>query len=142
MAGAELAQNMSAMGQELFAPPNVKGWDGEKKWIYSTALAARSAFAERLTQVYSEHDFGPTLDINQVVPGDANDPLKIINLLVERLLDGELPADARRELAQLIVSNDQGMPMMEQFRDDPGFRNGKLRAALGLILSLPEYYTC
>ena len=29
----ELYTRMAGMGQDLFAPPNVKGWDGEKKWI-------------------------------------------------------------------------------------------------------------
>ena len=53
MAADELAQQMAAMGQELFAPPNVKGWEGEKKWIHSTSWAARVAFAQQVAQVVS-----------------------------------------------------------------------------------------
>lgn len=142
MAAGELKENMSAMGQELFNPPNVKGWDGEQKWINSTALAARAAFAERIAQVYSETAFGPRLDMNQIVPPNLDDPAKAVDALVDQLLDGALPADARREIATLLVSNDQGPQMMEQYRTDLGFRDQQLRAALGLILSLPEYQTC
>lgn len=142
MAAGELNQNMAGMGLELFNPPNVKGWDGEKKWINSTALAARAAFAERLTQLYSDTAFGPRLDMTQIVPAELDDPAKAVDALVDQLLDGSLPADARREIATLLVSNDQGPQMMDQYRTDLGFRDQQLRAALGLILSLPEYQTC
>ncbi len=141
MAAGELNQNMAGMGLELFNPPNVKGWDGETKWINSTALAARAAFAERLTQLYSDTAFGPRLDMTQIVPADLDDPAKAVDALVDQLLDGSLPADARREIATLLVSNDQGPQMMDQYRTDLGFRDQQLRAALGLILSLPEYQT-
>ena len=64
--------------------------------------------------------------------------------LVDQLLDGELAGNTRRELAQLLVSNEQNpqmqMQMLDQFRSDPGFRDQQLRAALGVILSLPEYH--
>ena len=29
------------LGQELFNPPNVKGWDGGKAWISTSTLLAR-----------------------------------------------------------------------------------------------------
>jgi uncharacterized protein (DUF1800 family) len=141
MAAGELNENMKAMGQELFAPPNVKGWDGEKKWINSSALAARTAFAERLSQIASETPFGAHLDMNQIVPNDVTDPNQVVDALVDRLLDGSLPADTRREIATLLISNEQGPQMTDQFRADPGFREQQVRAALGLILSLPEFQT-
>jgi hypothetical protein len=141
MAAGELRENMAAMGQELFNPPNVKGWDGEQKWINSTALAARAAFAERIAQVFSETAFGPRLDMNQVVPPDLDDPANAVDHLAAQLLDGSLPAAARREITTLLVSNEQGPQMMEQYRNDLGFRDQQLRTALGLILSLPEYQT-
>jgi uncharacterized protein (DUF1800 family) len=36
------------LGQDLFAPPNVKGWPGGDAWINSTTLLARKQFLERL----------------------------------------------------------------------------------------------
>ena len=35
-------------GQNLFAPPNVKGWPGGTAWINSTTLLARKQFLDRL----------------------------------------------------------------------------------------------
>jgi uncharacterized protein (DUF1800 family) len=38
----------AAMGQNLFSPPNVKGWPGGEAWINSNTLLARKAFLDRL----------------------------------------------------------------------------------------------
>jgi uncharacterized protein (DUF1800 family) len=44
-----VAQNaMRQMGQILFAPPNVKGWDGGKAWISTSTLLFRYNFANYL----------------------------------------------------------------------------------------------
>jgi len=39
------------LGQDLFSPPNVKGWPGGEAWINSTSLLARKQFLERLFRV-------------------------------------------------------------------------------------------
>jgi uncharacterized protein (DUF1800 family) len=39
------------LGQDLFSPPNVKGWPGGEAWINSSTLLARKQFVERLTRV-------------------------------------------------------------------------------------------
>jgi uncharacterized protein (DUF1800 family) len=38
----------AGMGQNLFAPPNVKGWPGQQTWINASTLLARKQFLERL----------------------------------------------------------------------------------------------
>ena len=46
---AVVSQNaMRQMGQVLFAPPNVKGWDGGKTWISTSTLYFRYNFANYL----------------------------------------------------------------------------------------------
>jgi len=42
---------VAALGQNLFAPPNVRGWPGGEMWINSTTLLARKAFLDRLFRV-------------------------------------------------------------------------------------------
>ena len=81
------------------------------------------------------------MDLGQVVPKELADPRAIVDALADQLLDGELATEARADLAQLLVSNEQG-PQPETFRNDPGFREQQVRQALGLLLSLPEYHTC
>ena len=43
-----LAESMDGLGQALFQPPNVKGWDGGKTWLNSATLVARHNLAARL----------------------------------------------------------------------------------------------
>ena len=38
------------LGQDLFAPPNVKGWDGGVSWITTNTLLARYNDAASLVQ--------------------------------------------------------------------------------------------
>src|SRR5688572_7636883 len=42
------AFTVAQLGQNLFAPPNVKGWPGGDAWINSTTLLARKQLLERL----------------------------------------------------------------------------------------------
>ncbi|MES9965342.1 MAG: DUF1800 domain-containing protein [Candidatus Sedimenticola sp. 20ELBAFRAG] len=48
--GNLLARTGRNLGQNLFDPPNVKGWPGGEAWIDSNTLLARRQVIERLTQ--------------------------------------------------------------------------------------------
>ena len=48
----------AGLGQNLFAPPNVRGWPGGEAWINSTTLLARKQFIERLFRVDGMHEAG------------------------------------------------------------------------------------
>jgi uncharacterized protein (DUF1800 family) len=43
-----LINRLDAMGQPLFAPPNVKGWPGGRTWLNTSTMLARSNFAQAL----------------------------------------------------------------------------------------------
>ena len=40
----------AGMGQNLFSPPNVKGWPGGEVWINTTTLLARKQFVDRVVR--------------------------------------------------------------------------------------------
>ena len=48
-AARDMRRSMELMGQELFNPPNVKGWREGRDWINSRTLLARTDFASGLT---------------------------------------------------------------------------------------------
>ncbi|WP_425306326.1 DUF1800 domain-containing protein [Burkholderia perseverans] len=45
---AQFVPVLNALGERLFAPPNVKGWPGGPLWINSSTLLARKQFVERM----------------------------------------------------------------------------------------------
>src|SRR6185503_18873839 len=66
------------LGQDLFAPPNVKGWDGGLAWITTNNLLTRYNLAEAL--VYGK---------NQIqVPADKKGLKFVANRLNRRLAQG------------------------------------------------------
>ena len=59
----------TGLGQNLFAPPNVRGWPGGEAWINSSTLLGRKQFVERLFRV----DEMP--DMAGAIPADAAGPM-------------------------------------------------------------------
>jgi uncharacterized protein (DUF1800 family) len=144
VAAPTLRDQMTAMGQELLAPPNVKGWDGERKWINASTWAARLGFAQLLGDLAGENEFAGNLDVGALVPAGLADPARVADLLVDRLLEGNLSPDRRAELAKfLVTAQEEGQEPKDQpdkFREDGDFRRQQVRALVGVILSLPEYH--
>jgi uncharacterized protein (DUF1800 family) len=139
MPAADMNNHIQAMGQELLAPPNVKGWDGEDAWINSSTWPARLAFAQTIATLHSENAYGPHLPLEEIVPPELNDPTAVVNRLADVLFQGDLAEDARREVSEFLIKTDEG-PNADAFRDDEGFRSDKTRQALAVMLSLPEYH--
>lgn len=134
----DLVDAMNRMGQELLAPPNVKGWDGEQKWINSSSLAARAEFAKNISDLNDDRELGPNCPIEQFVPTDIKVPREIVDKLAELLFQGELAEETRAAMADFLIRNEEG-PQPDAFRDDDGFRENKTRNLLAVMLSLPEY---
>jgi uncharacterized protein (DUF1800 family) len=135
----ELVNAMNGMGQELLAPPNVKGWDGEKKWINSTSLASRATFAKTLSELQAQYSpYASNTPLDKIVPTDQKSPPEVVARLNGLLFQDELPAATRNEMADLLVRNEEG-PQPDAFKDDENFRTARTRNLLGLMLALPEY---
>jgi uncharacterized protein (DUF1800 family) len=139
LAAPECRDQITTMGQELYAPPNVKGWDGERKWVHAGTWAARQAFGQRVGELTSDNAFGSHLDAFVLVPAEVTDAKKVAELLAERVLEGTLSKKTRAEIAEYLIASDEG-PKPERFRDDREFRAQKIREAVGLMISLPEYH--
>jgi uncharacterized protein (DUF1800 family) len=139
ISGADLKDHMTAMGQELFAPPNVKGWDGEQKWINSNSWSKRREFAVTVANLASDTPFNPHLEIAEVVPAEITDPKKIVERLAAVLMQGALSGETKAAMAELLVLTGDG-PNPQYFREDEGFRQERTRLVLSSLLSLPEYH--
>jgi len=60
------------LGQDLFAPPNVKGWPGGEAWINASTLLGRKQFLERIFRSEERSESGPMMAaarIAQTAPG-------------------------------------------------------------------------
>ena len=59
----------AGLGQNLMAPPNVRGWPGGETWINSTTLLARKQFVERMFRVDEMREMAGGLPSMPVMAG-------------------------------------------------------------------------
>jgi uncharacterized protein (DUF1800 family) len=109
-------------GQELFAPPNVKGWEGGTSWINSSTLLERLNWATDV--VWGNPDHGvPAFDPVAWADDHGVKPGKAAGAFVTLLLQGDLANDAR-EL--VLAAGRDGRPE-------------GLRKALQRLIHCPEF---
>lgn len=114
-------KRLADLGQDVFEPPSVKGWEGGRLWINSSTLLMRTNFA---TELASGDQIATLL---QAVLDCAGGTGESVVARVERLL---LESDVSPEFHAEIIAHHQ--------RAD-GNAVQKLRSVLQLIMSLPEY---
>ena len=135
------------LGQELFQPPNVKGWDGGVAWITTTSLLDRFNFAAALVegervQLPSllgqmrglasslETDgllqTGPAAVAQLFHPLELATPDEFLNALQARFLNGSLNPLRLASMREFIASH---QPLQEP----------DIRKAIRLLMSTPEY---
>lgn len=114
---------MGEMGQAVFLPPTVKGWEGGRLWISSTTYLVRANFAAELA---SGKKYGALMDL------DAEARTHQLHGAVE----------AARHYSDLLLAREPGREILDKLialgarSDGPGSRD---RALVHLILALPEY---
>jgi uncharacterized protein (DUF1800 family) len=107
------------MGQELFNPPNVAGWPGNRSWLNTDTIFSRLNFADRI--VSNRNTDGPTyVDPGAQLSGAPDAVGAFINLLTDGFM-----ADANRQVLQ------------DYFSGTARAADAKVRGLVHLILSTP-----
>jgi uncharacterized protein (DUF1800 family) len=145
-----VAQNgMRQMGQILFAPPNVKGWDGGKSWITTSTLLFRYNFANYLINgdamkpangpgrgnakapgfgraAMAAQGSRPPIDLTNLAPAELREkPRELVKFLASRLFDG------RTDDADTFVH------YLEARKPDTS--DATMRGLLHLMMSTPQF---
>jgi uncharacterized protein (DUF1800 family) len=127
---AALVPEMTAMGQELLAPPNVKGWAGGKAWLNTATILARNSFAQRMVLHDTNLSKVPIFDVATVLQREKlTDPDRAVDLLVDMYLQGDISKAARAKLISFLAD---GKPKGEAFYK-------RAREVVTAIWTMPEY---
>lgn len=119
-----LANDLRDLGQAVFFPPNVKGWDGGSAWINSSTLVGR---ANLVWNILSDRDgrFNTRLALDRLPAlNGADDPAAISRRLADLLIGFSLPDAVYVQLA--AVAGDQE-------------KESRLARVVQAIATLPEY---
>ncbi len=143
------------LGQILFLPPNVAGWDWGKAWINTNTLLTRYNLAGFLTKGASDAGAAAMADQKAKIPKTAtvsmrgannwkgpdyekiaprplrDDPAKLVDSLVMRFFQGPVPDKARDSFVEYAKSK-KGVI----------FTNQEAAELCHLILSTPYYQLC
>lgn len=116
MPAPALAEAVSQMGQPLFEPPSVKGWDDHRAWLNSATMLVRLNAVARAT---SQKSFRPAELRERYELRTLDDVLAFCRNLT---LDGDVPQAVQQQLDEIDGGSDD-----------------VLRRALRVLLATPEY---
>ncbi|HTN76962.1 MAG TPA: DUF1800 family protein, partial [Pirellulaceae bacterium] len=120
-----LSVELGELGQLLFYPPNVKGWDGGLAWINSATLLGRANLVKHLIEDRNAKFGGGTLP-QYIERLGWTTPAEVVDGLSELWLATELTPDLRTAL-------------MTQLDMLGGNRQRGLQQLIHTLGSLPEF---
>jgi len=149
-----LVNRMAAMGQDLFSPPNVKGWPHGKAWLNTSTVLARNNFAQQVAfgkvaeevddvtsgeqalrlvvNAAAETEPAAVYDLADLVKqAKLAEPAKVVDFLFDLFLQGDAPAPARAKLVAFLSASNP--------KDRPHDRRNHIREAAHTIMCMPEY---
>jgi uncharacterized protein (DUF1800 family) len=159
-----LVSKLDAMGQSLFAPPNVKGWPGAQAWLNTSTILARENFGQALAMGTLWRNFGPrnngfdpTLAEVEVAqpaapgarpaqPEEAPPPLTLDPASVLHKENPKTPEEAAGLLLDVYLPGGVGdkarsklVAFLGQGKPEGKALDRRAREAVHAIVSMPEY---
>ncbi len=128
-----LAEVCSKLGQTLFRPPNVAGWEEGRAWINSTTLLGRSNFAQSIVASRGGPFAGRIDPAALAAKHGRTSDSEITDFFLDLLVDGDVPRETREQLAKSLASPISG---------GGDARGERVRRLVQLVLSSPEYNLC
>jgi uncharacterized protein (DUF1800 family) len=136
-----LLNAMDMMGQNLFFPPSVKGWDGERSWINTFTFFVRQNITNYLLTGRAPRGMDPLADaerfdaapllaaMSEQEDGGERDPDRLALWLMRFALGADPAPEKHAGLASYLRSRG---PVTDE----------SVARALALITAMPEYQQC
>jgi hypothetical protein len=126
---ADLAAAMEGLGQTLFAPPNVKGWNGGRAWLNSATLLARHNLAWALVRGNDPRFQDKVALLGLVRQHGGATPAQQVDFLLDLFLQGGVSDNVRQKLVDFLG---KGQPKDKDWE-------ARVRETVHTILLMPEY---
>jgi uncharacterized protein (DUF1800 family) len=131
-----ISDGLRIMGQDLFDPPSVAGWNGGRSWINTSTLFTRQNVCTYLItgkdprkKKWNRGQVG--YDPMQLLAGiDSREPMPVVDHVVDFMLGDHTPAARREPLYKFMQDRSKGVSPDSTI------------ALLTLIAAMPEYQLC
>jgi uncharacterized protein (DUF1800 family) len=114
----QLADALQQLGQGLYYPPSVKGWDGGRTWINSSTLLGRANLIRRLLDS-GKTRFGKQSIDQYWKSNNIQSPADLVDRLEKTLFAVKIPPSAKEQIADLP--------------------SGSMKDAVHVLCTLPEF---
>jgi uncharacterized protein (DUF1800 family) len=135
-----LGQRLEGLGQNLFHPPSVKGWDGGPAWLNAQTLLFRQNLALELCEASGDQltQYTPRPDPAELVKTHGrSDDAGTVDFFLALFLQGDVQAAGRERLVQYLADARRRRP--SAYEPDDVAAAHPVRAVCHLVLTLPEF---
>ena len=130
-----IVDHLEGMGQELFDPPSVFGWDWENSWITSRTVLTRANFARDLTIARGKG--ATTFRPERLIDFDLTDPGEIVDAVTDVLgISDRISSTERGILVDYLT--DEGTQATIDLEDEE-LVDRKIAGLFATIMQSPAY---
>ncbi len=136
-----LARSLEALGQNVFNPPSVKGWDGGQTWLNGQTLLTRQNFALTLCEMRKKEkpadaDSSP-LPILLANRHEMKDDKAAVDFFLQLFLRNDVAPETRRNMLEYAQkAKEQAYPV---YWSEQRKTEHRVTSLCHLVLTLPEF---
>jgi uncharacterized protein (DUF1800 family) len=125
------------MGQDLFGPPDVSGWDFNLGWVNTASMLERCNYTNTLATTRNTTNPGVFITSDQLKKYVKGSTKKTVKAFLSAL--GPLPVGkaVSRPLQDYLTTGDNGQPI--DYSTDDAYIDKKIRGLVHQIMCLPEF---
>jgi uncharacterized protein (DUF1800 family) len=132
-----LANASRNMGQDLFGPPDVAGWDFNLGWVNTASMLERFNYTNTLMTTRNTTNPGIFVTTDQLRKHVKGNTKKTVKSFLSAL--GPLPGGkpVLKPLQAYLTTGDNGQPI--EYATDDAYVDKKIRGLVHQIMCLPEF---
>ena len=134
-----LARSLETLGQNVFNPPSVKGWDGAQTWLNGQTLLTRQNLALTLCETRKQEGDAGSLPLPILLANRhrKNADAEMVDFFLNLFLQGDVPPETRKKLtAYAQQAKKQTYPV---YWSDHRKAEHQVTSVCHLVLTLPEF---
>ncbi|MCE9532128.1 MAG: DUF1800 domain-containing protein [Planctomycetes bacterium] len=136
-----LARSLETLGQNVFNPPSVKGWDGGQTWLNGQTLLTRQNLALTLCETRKkekelDRDSAPLPVLVANRQGKSRDE-DLVDFFLNLYLQGDVAAETRKKLVD--YSKQAKTQAYPAYWSDQRKAEHRVTSVCHLVLTLPEF---
>jgi uncharacterized protein (DUF1800 family) len=131
-----IAATLEELGQNVFYPPSVKGWDGGPTWLNGQTLLTRQNLTLALTST-EDRRFGQRTDPAALAKKHGKKGPELVDFFLKLFLQDDVPAESRTRLVEYQKHSEKQPYPVYWTKEDA--EDQRVRTLCRLVLTLPEF---